>query len=296
MPLETLLRKCSSNTQPFGLGCTIAIPEQVIDGHRLLNECIATCMREGNPNITIPPLPLFVLAGAADPEATYLFKNDLRHDWGLTPLVYFQGFFGATERLGKPNFLLPPYTQDDTKFLQKAAKASIFDSKATIEKRIAAFLRMQQALRQVMTILAQDPIMVDTGSFRPRMQPRLYSDMEAELAVALANAPNYTARVKIVNTGEYVIRTKPAPQSLTGDALIERIEAVKRHMRALGYTRHYTEVEEEIRQRHERLTGLGSSTHIPTVTTNGHQRPTPATATEDTYDPDDDPPDTFTLD
>jgi hypothetical protein len=133
-----------------------------------------------------------------------------------------------------------------------------------------------------MAILARDPILVDTGSYQPKYQMRTYADMEGEIANSLANQENYHAKVKIVNAGEYVIRTKPAPEGLTGTALAERIEAVKRHMRALGYTRHYTEVEEEIRKRQELLLGLGE-----TPDDNG---------ADDGDDPDEPPPGSFTLD
>jgi hypothetical protein len=91
---------------------------------------------------------------------------------------------------------------------------------------------------------------------------RTYADMEGEIANSLANQENYHAKVKLVSGSEYAIKTKPAPEGLTGDALAERIEAIKRHMRALGYTRHYTEVEEEIRKRQEYLLGLGDTPDV----------------------------------
>ena len=111
--------------------------------------------------------------------------------------------------------------------------------------------------------------------------------MEAEIARDLTNAPNFTARVKLLS-GEYTIRTKPAPETLTGNALTERIQAIKKHMRTLGYTRHYQEVEREIRDRQERL--LGISAEPPPATTNGRARTTGS-------DPDEPPPPgSFSLD
>ena len=110
--------------------------------------------------------------------------------------------------------------------------------------------------------------------------------MEDEIARDLANAPNFQARVKILTT-EYVIRTKPAPETLTGNALTQRIEAIKKHMRTLGYTRDYLEVEREIQDRQERLLGIFEP---PPTSTNGRARPTRS-------DPDEPPPTgSFTLD
>jgi len=110
--------------------------------------------------------------------------------------------------------------------------------------------------------------------------------MEDEIARDLANAPNFQARVKILTT-EYVIRTNPAPETLTGNALTQRLQAVKRHMRTLGYTRPYTEVEGEIRARQERLLGIFEP---PPATTNGRARPPGS-------DPDEPPPPgSFSLD
>jgi hypothetical protein len=106
--------------------------------------------------------------------------------------------------------------------------------------------------------------------------------MEGEISNYLANQENYCAKVKIVNSGEYTVKTKPAPESLTGEALTERIQAVKRHMRALGYTRHYTEVMEEIRKRQEYLLGLGDTPDDDLA--------------DDGDDPDEPPPGSFTLD
>jgi hypothetical protein len=99
--------------------------------------------------------------------------------------------------------------------------------------------------------------MVDTGQYRPRLQTqiRTYQDMENQVARDLANAPNYTAKVKLVSGGEYVIATRPAPVTLMGETLAERIARIKAHMKALGVIRHYTEVERDSRARHQRLLG-----------------------------------------
>jgi len=146
-----------------------------------------------------------------------------------------------------------------------------------------------------MDVLAREPIMVDTGRYQPKYQNRTYQDMENQIARDLTNAPNYTARVKLVNAGEYTITTEPAPETLSGTALTERIQAIKRHMRTLGYTRHYTEVEQEIRERALRLLGIGAEP--PPATTNGHVRPTQGSIPETPDDTDKPPPPgSFSLD
>jgi hypothetical protein len=63
---------------------------------------------------------------------------------------------------------------------------------------------------------------------------------------------------------------------------VGRIEAAKRHVRALGYTRHYTEVIDDLRKRQEFLFGLGDTSDED--------------AADDGYEPDEPPPGSFTLD
>ena len=66
-------------------------------------------------------------------------------------------------------------------------------------------------------------------------------------------------------------------------------------MQALGYTRHHSEVEREIRERALRL--LGISDDPPPPTTNGHIWPTQGSITDAPTDADESPPpDSFSLD
>ena len=151
------------------------------------------------------------------------------------------------------------------------------------------------ALRTVAAALAKAPILVETGQCRPRLQNRTYQDMENQIARDLTTAKNYTAKVKLVNAGEYTIRTKPAPETLSGQALTERIQAIRRRMQALGYTRHYSEVDRAIRERALRL--LGISDDPPPATTNGDIRPTQGNITDAPTDADEPPPPgSFSLD
>jgi hypothetical protein len=173
---------------------------------------------------------------------------------------YVRAFRDGMASFGTPAFL----TDRATGFVQSQHK-----NYRWMAERIVTMLT---ELRYVLSVLAVNPILVDTGQYQPKYMNRTYQDMENQIARDLANAPNYTAKVTLVNGGEYVLRTKPAAETLTGDALAERIEAIKRHCRALGYTRHYTEVMEDLRKRQEFLFGLGD------------------TPTDDGYDPDEPPP------
>jgi hypothetical protein len=163
-------------------------------------------------------------------------------------------------------------------FLTDAAAAFVQSQHNNYRWMALRIVSMLTELRYVLSVLAASPIMVDTGQYQAKYQNRTYQDMENQIARDLTNAPNYTAKVKLVNGGEYVLRTKPASETLTGDAMTERIEAIKRHCRVLGYTRHYTEVMEELRKRQEFLFGLGD------------------TPTDDGDDPDEHPRGSFTLD
>jgi hypothetical protein len=225
-------------------------------------------------------MALFVLGGAASDGVTHVFSDHIKmsafSNWEL------QGFSESANRFGRPGFL--ENTREVSFVLTKHAKKKVWDD-AFVSRIVTpgpSFLTMLRLLRETMAILAHEPILVDTGQYQPKYTNRTYQDMENQIARDLANSPNYTAKVKIVNAGEYTIKTKPAPQGLTGTALAERIEAVKRHCRALGYTRHYTEVIEQARKRQEYLLGLEETPDedIPDATD----------------DPDEPPPGSFTLD
>ncbi len=63
----------------------------------------------------------------------------------------------------------------------------------------------------VAKVLAENPILVETGQYQPRYQTRTYADMEGEMANSLTNQPNYQARVKTI-AGEWVIKTQRLPE------------------------------------------------------------------------------------
>ena len=103
-----------------------------------------------------------------------------------------------------------------------------------------------------MTVLSQNPILVDTGSqYQPKYQNRTFADMENEIARDLTNQPNYQAKVKLLS-GEHTIQTKKYPPGLTGKYLEARIEQLTEQTRK-NYCKPRTEVEREISERQDHL-------------------------------------------
>jgi hypothetical protein len=213
---------------------------------RQLEDVLSTCQRTGRSDVNIAPLALLVLGGAADDGITQVFSDHIRRSPFNGWVV--EGFYRSANIYGESGFLTN--MREVNYLLKTQAKKRFWDT--IIDSRIVhpgpSFVRMLTSLRQTMAVLSREPILVDTGQYRPRLQNRTYQDMENQIARDLTNAPNFTARVKLLS-GEYTIRTKAAPETLTGNALTERIQAIKRHMHTLGYTRHYLEVEREIRAR-----------------------------------------------
>jgi hypothetical protein len=115
-------------------------------------------------------------------------------------------------------------------------------------KRLVAMIT---ELRYTIATLAKDPILVDTGQYQPRYQPRTFADMENEISRDLAQHPNFQARVKLL-AGEHTIQTKDLPRGLTGEQLAQRIAQIQSLTRR-SYCKRRTEVETEIHQRQERL-------------------------------------------
>jgi len=269
MPLSTLAQQAAGAPRLFQLGCAIVTASQINEGHRQLNEAFATCMREKRSDVYLPPWALFCL-GAGAPDATYAFANDLRHELEYVPIV---GFDRAATRYGKATFLASDARrEDDLAFLRKGVKTSMFESKATRERRVAAFTRLLRAIRETLAVLAQDPILVDTGQFQPKYQLRTYSDQENLVANTLSQLPNYTAKVRLLS-GEHTIKTRPAPPLVSDREVETRIRAIKERMLREGVTRSAQAIEEEVRKRHEALRARPEEDDPPPLQSNGRRRP-----------------------
>jgi Type IV secretory system Conjugative DNA transfer len=247
IPLHSLIREVGTSSFAFQLGCAFVLPRHVIEGQRQLSEAIAACMREGRADVFLPPWALFALGGASDPDATYAFYKDLRHQLGYLPVV---GFDTAANRYGGASF--DPTRDEDVAFLRQGVKTSIFESTATRERRVSAFIRMYTALRQTLGVLAKEPLLTDTGLFQPKYHLRSYKDQENLVANELSQLPNYTAKIRLLS-GEHTITTRPAPVMVSEQEVEARIKAIKQRMLRDGVTRPALEIEEAVRKRHETL-------------------------------------------
>src|SRR5205823_7395525 len=85
-----------------------------------------------------------------------------------------------------------------------------------------AAVKMMTELRYTMDMLAQYPILVDTGQYQPKYQNRTFADMENEIARDLTQQPNFQAKVKLLS-GEHVIQTKNSPTGLTSRSEERRV-------------------------------------------------------------------------
>ncbi|MFL5627378.1 MAG: hypothetical protein ACJ788_17520, partial [Ktedonobacteraceae bacterium] len=127
-------------------------------------------------------------------------------------------------------------------------------------------------------LLAQRPIYVQTGQLEPILdKPRLYSDVEAEIANELATLPRFTARCILSQDGqphEYTIRTLPIPEaSVRGVSTAALIKEQSRQ--ACGKDR--STVEREIRDRLK----IGPPRPVEDATIRNYEHPRPRWDDED---------------
>ena len=141
---------------------------------------------------------------------------------------------------GAPAFLANP--QRVQAFILQHASQRVADSvfRGHIVYPGEAFVKLLTSLRHTMAILAQEPILVDTGQHEPMYdKPRTYADMQNETASKLATLPTFTALARIVTENsavEYTIRTLAPERGLGKAALQERIRP---HSSAQPATRVY---------------------------------------------------------
>jgi hypothetical protein len=256
-PLESFVKHAAFSPHVLEFGCCLLPPRFVEEGKRALNKTLYECMVTGRSDLFIPPIALFILGGAVDDGITCVFQEYMRYSE-----QHFHGLMQEANHLGHPSFLSDKPTL--TRLLKQHARRRFWDS--ILSYRVVtpgpSFVQMLTTLRRTIEILSKEPIMVDTGQFKERLQQRTYADMENQIANEIAQLDNFHARVKIVS-GEHVIRTHPAPQGLSGDLLEARLTRIKRQMRFLGYVRDARDVDEEVRKRHERLRGNGQSDEPP---------------------------------
>jgi hypothetical protein len=223
-------------------------------GREELNQSLYRCMRDGNSRFLIPPLALYILAAAQRDRSEDVFTPYINHSgWILSPF-YFQGFKEEAAVFGNPSFIDKNY----------AARFIYYRREEPTKNAAVAVVKMITELRYTMDVLAQDPILVDTGQYQTKYQNRTYADMENQIARDLTRLPNFQAKVKLLS-GEHVIHTKDLPHVLSGKQLDTRINQIKIQMAfpTLGICRYYKDVGKEIRERQERLKSISVSNEPP---------------------------------
>jgi hypothetical protein len=217
-------------------------------GRELLNESLYRCMVEGSSTFLISPLALYILAVAQNDGSEEVFFRYINYSGWILPPHYFKGFKKGAEVFGNPNFI------------HKASVAKFIGASSLKRARnaSAAAVKMITELRYTMAMLAQHPILVDTGQYQLKYQNRTYADMENQIARDLTNQPNFQAKVKLL-AGEHVIRTKDSPPGLTGSQLAERLAQIQAQTRK-NYCKSRLEVEREIRERQEKWRSGASTT------------------------------------
>ena len=274
MPLDTLMKSFGHSNQTFDFGFSLFSSPYAIQGQSILNECLFEAMQSGRADGFIPPLALFTLGGAAEPGITDIFYDDIKRDPFFSGHA-FLGLYESANRFGRASFLTNKKAVDE--LVKKHAKRKLYStiSISRVTTPGPSFIAMLKSLRQTMELLAKEPIMVDTGQYRPVFRQRSYADMTGEIANSLSQQDNYVARVKTL-TGEHTIRTNPLHTHMTDVELAERIGDIKQRMREQGLCRPAHEVEEEVRLRHERLRQRNDAPP-PTHTNRRRFRPRPPT-------------------
>jgi hypothetical protein len=199
-------------------------------------------MTDQNPAVSIDPLALYVLALSQGDNREYALSVYLQTKSGSVNRL-LKGFKEQANHLGAASFLKP---KEQAFFLKQCPHPKKYGWTAEAVKH------MILDLRHCLAALAENPLLVDSGQYKPVYRQRGFHDVEAEIANLIKTQDNYVARVKVL-TSEHSIRTAPPPPLLPDEQINERINYIKNHMLNLGLCKPAHEVEEEVRLRHERL-------------------------------------------
>jgi hypothetical protein len=274
IPLETFLQQVRHSAHPSKFGSAVCRTGHLLEGRRLLNDALFAAMQTGRPDGPVHPWALWALAGAANDGSSGVLRPYMKST--LFSGAQFLGFEDSASALGEAAFL--SNEQAVNRLLRRYARERWYET--VTQSRIVypgpAFIRLLRDLRGVLTILALEPVLVDTGQYREKYQLQTYQDAENEIGNFLSSGlANFEAKVKILTT-EYTIRTRPAPQGLSGQPLAERLARIRRQMRERGYTRHYEDVAAEIRARYARYRGLTEAPPPHQAAGNGAARVRPS--------------------
>jgi hypothetical protein len=249
--LEALIRIVGGDQHEFALGCTYIRASHLIEGQRLINACLYECMRTGRADGFIQPLALLILGGGADPRSTYVLKQHIRTS--VSDGYVLKGFYASANQFGRPGFRSEKgLTTFLASYTRPGLLRRLFGLSRKVPDSVTAFVRFLRSFREVMEILAKQPVLVDTGESPAAVKPRSFADAENMLAMELARMDNYICRLKI-SSGEHLIRTYLAPQGLSDASLAARLQAVKERMLERGLCRYAKDVEKEVAERHEAL-------------------------------------------
>jgi hypothetical protein len=220
-------------------------------GRELLNDCLYRCMSRKSASFQVAPLAIYILAYSQFDGLCFGIDTFINRDWWPFGPKYLRGFKDQANRFGSPEFI-----EDDC----IEGYLSLFKEKERAGPR--AVVEMIRDLRHTMRTLTDYPVEVDTGQYKPKLQPRQHLDMENEIANSLSQRPDFQAKVRM-RSGEYDIQTNQKPSGISGSALTVCIDGIKRRMRREGHCRSYLEVEREISERQERWKDRGTRGQRP---------------------------------
>jgi hypothetical protein len=241
-------------------GCLTLSDLDVQRGRKLLNDCLYRSMSERRADIPIAPLAIYVLATAQGNTMEYVFSPYLKSE----SIEFFGPHYVRAFRDGMASFGTPAFlTNSAPRFVSIQSKKHQW-----MAERIVTMLT---ELRYVLAVLAESPILVDTGQYVPQYRQRSYQDQENLIANELSQLPNFHAKVRLLS-GEHTIKTRPSPPLVSEREAAERIRAIKERMLLLGFTTSAHAVEEEVAKRHEALRQRPASVTPPPIHTTGNRR------------------------
>jgi hypothetical protein len=238
----------------------------ILAARELLNEILYRSMLEKPQGFPLPLLAILMLTVAKNDGGVEIFFPYINYT-GIIPPNYFKGFFKGANVFADPNFI---HKDSVTNFINSYRKKK--------KTSAAALVNLITELRYVMGALSTQPILIDTGQYQPKYQSRTFSDQENEIARDLTTQQNFQAKVKLLS-GEHTIQTKNYPPGLTGKYLEARIEQITEQTR-LNYCKPRAAVEEEIRQRQDRLKAVENKPNLTSTKATQPQRTRRRTAEE----------------
>ena len=271
VPLQTYAGKSDRERHWASYDCHYGFlelhPLEVSRGRDYVNQALYAAQSEGRSDIAINPLGVYLLAVSVGNTMEYAFSNYI----DTTPI----DLFGAHRMkdcsrmavFGKSNFL----NDYAARFVSLQKKKRRWMAERLVQ--------MLTEFRYVLTVLSENPILVDTGQYVPKYRQRTYQDQENHISNILSSQlANYHAKVRVL-TAEHMIKMRPAPKLVSGPEVEARIREIKQRMLAMGFTKAAQAVDEEVAKRHEvlrqRPPGVVPQVHATGRRNKGNQPPQP---------------------